>query len=155
MQFYCVIERDNYSNYTQILNYRKTFTLTLYSSKLLIHCKKFRLSSVLIPTIYLQEKIEDAALLSLIRKLPFNIASLSQKLLEELEVFTRLGLDYPAEIRYAGILSFATLVHKTMESYHVKQDYFDNIVVKYFRMYSGSYYFCILFFIIVMVFNIV
>ncbi|KAJ0170031.1 hypothetical protein K1T71_014637 [Dendrolimus kikuchii] len=83
-----------------------------------------------------KEKIEDAALLSLIRKLPFNIATYSQSLLEELEVFTRLGLDFPPDIRHAGILSFGTLLHRTMEFSVVKQDYFDNIIVKYFRMYS-------------------
>ncbi|KAG6459945.1 hypothetical protein O3G_MSEX011701 [Manduca sexta] len=83
-----------------------------------------------------KKKIEDAALLSLIRKLPHNVATLSQGLLEDLEVFTRLGLDFPQDIRHAGILSFATLVHKTMNVKDLKQDYFDNIVVKYFRMYS-------------------
>lgn len=83
-----------------------------------------------------KEKIEDAALLSLIRKLPFNIARYSQSLLEDLEVLTRLGLDFPSDIRHAGILSFGTLLHRTMEFSIVKQDYFDNIVVKYFRMYS-------------------
>ncbi|XP_075989346.1 uncharacterized protein LOC142985199 [Anticarsia gemmatalis] len=83
-----------------------------------------------------KEKIEDAALLSLIRKLPFNVAAPTQALLEELEVLSKLGLDFPPDIRHAGILSFATLLHKTMASSQVKQDYFDNIVVKYFRMYS-------------------
>ncbi|XP_045456901.1 uncharacterized protein LOC123666932 [Melitaea cinxia] len=83
-----------------------------------------------------KEKIEDATLLSLIRKLPFNVANHSQNLLEELEIFTKLGLDFPSDIRHAGILSFAVLVSKTAEARMVKQDYFDNIVVKYFRMYS-------------------
>ncbi|CAH1642126.1 unnamed protein product [Spodoptera littoralis] len=83
-----------------------------------------------------KEKVEDAALLSLIRKLPFNVAAPNQALLEELEVLSKLGLDFPPDIRHAGILSFATLLHKTMEISQVKQDYFDNIVVKYFRMYS-------------------
>ncbi|XP_048485919.1 uncharacterized protein LOC105390424 [Plutella xylostella] len=83
-----------------------------------------------------KSKIEDATLLSLVRKLPFNVANHSQQLLEELEVFTRLGLDFSEDIRYAGILSFATLVYKAAEVRRVKQDYFDNIVVKYFRMYS-------------------
>ncbi|XP_026497712.2 uncharacterized protein Cv-d [Vanessa tameamea] len=83
-----------------------------------------------------KEKIEDATLLSLIRKLPFNVANHSQNLLEELETFTKLGLDFPSDIRHAGILSFAVLVSKTAEARKVKQDYFDNIVVKYFRMYS-------------------
>ncbi|CAH0599390.1 unnamed protein product [Chrysodeixis includens] len=83
-----------------------------------------------------KEKVEDAALLSLIRKLPFNVASPTQSLLEELEVLSKLGLDFPPDIRHAGILSFATLLHKTMGTSQVKQDYFDNIVVKYFRMYS-------------------
>uniref|UniRef100_A0A2H1V365 SFRICE_022994 n=1 Tax=Spodoptera frugiperda TaxID=7108 RepID=A0A2H1V365_SPOFR len=83
-----------------------------------------------------QEKVEDAALLSLIRKLPFNVAAPNQALLEELEVLSKLGLDFPPDIRHAGILSFATLLHKAMEISQVKQDYFDNIVVKYFRMYS-------------------
>ncbi|CAK1554500.1 unnamed protein product [Leptosia nina] len=81
-------------------------------------------------------KIEDATILSLIRKLPFNVANHSQGLLEELETFTKLGLDFPPDIRYAGILSFAILAYKTAEASQVKQDYFDNIVVKYFRMYS-------------------
>ncbi|XP_050559393.1 uncharacterized protein LOC118278534 [Spodoptera frugiperda] len=83
-----------------------------------------------------KEKVEDAALLSLIRKLPFNVAAPNQALLEELEVLSKLGLDFPPDIRHAGILSFATLLHKAMEISQVKQDYFDNIVVKYFRMYS-------------------
>ncbi|XP_063898945.1 uncharacterized protein Cv-d [Helicoverpa armigera] len=83
-----------------------------------------------------KEKVEDAALLSLIRKLPFNVAAPHQALLEEMEVLSKLGLDFPPDIRHAGILSFATLLHKTMETSQVKQDYFDNIVVKYFRMYS-------------------
>ncbi|CAH2062143.1 unnamed protein product, partial [Iphiclides podalirius] len=83
-----------------------------------------------------KEKVEDAALLSLLRKLPYNVADYSQNLLEELEVFTRLGLDFPQPIRHAGILSFATLASKTMDASLVKSDYFDNIVVKYFRMYS-------------------
>ncbi|XP_073964356.1 uncharacterized protein [Choristoneura fumiferana] len=82
------------------------------------------------------EKIEDTTILSLIRKLPFNVANYSQSLLEDLEVFTKLGLDYPRDIRHAAILSFATLVHRTMEARMVKLDFFDNIVVKYFRMYS-------------------
>ncbi|XP_045530477.1 uncharacterized protein LOC123718124 [Pieris brassicae] len=81
-------------------------------------------------------KIEDAILLSLIRKLPFNVANHSQGLLEELETFTKLGLDFPLDIRHAGILSFAILVYKTAEAGQVKQDYFDNVIVKYFRMYS-------------------
>ncbi|XP_073964357.1 uncharacterized protein [Choristoneura fumiferana] len=83
-----------------------------------------------------KEKIEDTTILSLIRKLPFNVANYSQSLLEDLEVFTKLGLDYPRDIRHAAILSFATLVHRTMEARMVKLDFFDNIVVKYFRMYS-------------------
>lgn len=83
-----------------------------------------------------KKKIEDATIISIIRKLPFNIANLSQSLLEELETFTKLGLDFPAEIRHAGILSFATLVSKAAEVMKVKQDYMDTIVVKYFRMYS-------------------
>ncbi|XP_072943236.1 uncharacterized protein cv-d [Epargyreus clarus] len=83
-----------------------------------------------------REKLEEATILSLIRKLPFNVANHSQSLLEDLEVFNKLGLDFPAEIRHAGILTFATLASKTMELSRVKQDYFDNIVVKYFRMYS-------------------
>ncbi|KAM3955073.1 LOW QUALITY PROTEIN: vitellogenin-like lipoprotein [Aphomia sociella] len=83
-----------------------------------------------------KEKIEDTAILSLIRKLPFNVAKYNQELLEELEVFTKLGLDFNAEIRRAGILSFGILVHKTRAAWSVKQDYMDYIVVKYFRMYS-------------------
>ncbi|XP_073964126.1 uncharacterized protein isoform X2 [Choristoneura fumiferana] len=83
-----------------------------------------------------KDKIEDTTILSLIRKLPFNVANYSQSLLEDLEVFTKLGLDYPRDIRHAAILSFATLVHRTMEARMVKLDFFDNIVVKYFRMYS-------------------
>ncbi|XP_026749742.2 uncharacterized protein LOC113510482 [Galleria mellonella] len=83
-----------------------------------------------------KEKIEDAAILSLIRKLPFNVAIYNQALLEELEVFTKLGLDFNPEIRRAGILSFGILVHKTRAAWSVKQDYMDYIVVKYFRMYS-------------------
>ncbi|XP_045505799.1 uncharacterized protein LOC123702168 [Colias croceus] len=85
-----------------------------------------------------KSKIEDATLLSLIRKLPFNVAmgNHSQSLLEDLETFTKLGLDFPTDIRHAGILSFAILAYKTAEANQVKQDYFDNLVVKYFRMYS-------------------
>ncbi|KPJ16366.1 hypothetical protein RR48_01727 [Papilio machaon] len=83
-----------------------------------------------------KEKIEDSSLLSLLRKLPYNVADYSQSLLEELEVFTRLGLDFPPSIRHAGILSFATLASKTMDASLVKHDYFDNVVVKFFRMYS-------------------
>ncbi|CAG5033591.1 unnamed protein product, partial [Parnassius apollo] len=83
-----------------------------------------------------KEKVEDATLLSLLRKLPYNVADYSQNLLEELEVFAKLGPDFPKQIRHAGILSFATLTSKTMDASLVKQDYFDNIVVKYFRMYS-------------------
>ncbi|XP_063390632.1 uncharacterized protein LOC134676240 [Cydia fagiglandana] len=84
-----------------------------------------------------KEKIEDATILSLIRKLPFNVANYSSSLLEDLEVFTKLGLDSSREIRHAAILSFATLAHKTRRALdHEKQDLFDNIVVKYFRMYS-------------------
>lgn len=83
-----------------------------------------------------KDKIEDAALLSLIRKLPFNVATFDQSLLEELEAFTKLGPDFTAEIRHAGILSFASLLHKTIEFSLIKQDYIDNVVVKYFRMYS-------------------
>ena len=67
------------------------------------------------------------------------MAAPNQALLEELEVLSKLGLDFPHDIRHAGILSFATLLHKTMETSQVKQDYFDNIVVKYFRMYSGEF----------------
>lgn len=90
-----------------------------------------------------QAKIEDSTLLFLIRKLPFNVAmgDHSQALLEELETFTKLGLDFPQDIRHAGILSFAILASKTAEAYQVKQDYFDNLVVKYFRMYSGEFIF--------------
>ncbi|CAB3224469.1 unnamed protein product [Arctia plantaginis] len=83
-----------------------------------------------------KENVEDATLLSLIRKLPFNVAAPKQALLEELEVFSKLGLDFTPDIRHAGILSFATLLYKTMMISQVKQDYFDNMVVKYFRMYS-------------------
>ncbi|XP_059056607.1 uncharacterized protein LOC131850412 [Achroia grisella] len=84
----------------------------------------------------MKEKIEDTAILSLIRKLPFNVAIYNQALLEELEVFTKLGLDFSVEIRRAGILSFGILVHKTRAAWSVTQDYMDYIVVKYFRMYS-------------------
>ncbi|KOB67677.1 Lipoprotein amino terminal region, partial [Operophtera brumata] len=73
-------------------------------------------------------------------KLPFNVATHSQSLLEELEVLTKLELDFSADIRHAGILSFATLTHKAMEMSQVKQDYFDGVVVKYFRMYSAEAY---------------
>ncbi|XP_068626120.1 uncharacterized protein cv-d [Battus philenor] len=83
-----------------------------------------------------KDKIEDTSILSLLRKLPYNVADYSQNLLEELEVFTRLGPDFPPSIRHAGILAFATLASKTMDASLVKHDYFDNIVVKYFRMYS-------------------
>ncbi|XP_013143795.1 PREDICTED: uncharacterized protein LOC106107476 [Papilio polytes] len=83
-----------------------------------------------------KDKIEDLALLSLLRKLPYNVADYSQNLLEELEVFTRLGLDFPPSIRHAGILSFATLASKTMDASLVKHDYYDNVVIKFFRMYS-------------------
>ncbi|XP_045782029.1 uncharacterized protein LOC123878769 isoform X1 [Maniola jurtina] len=80
-----------------------------------------------------REKIEDVTLLSLIRKLPFNVDVKSQGLLEELETFSKLSMDFSQDIRHAGILTFAILVSKV---YGVKRDYFDNIVVKYFRMYS-------------------
>ncbi|XP_052745799.1 uncharacterized protein LOC112052947 [Bicyclus anynana] len=78
-------------------------------------------------------KIEPATILSLIRKLPFNVDVKSQGLLEELETFSKLSMDFSQDIRHAGILTFAVLVSKV---YGVKRDYFDNIVVKYFRMYS-------------------
>ncbi|CAH2219637.1 jg12670, partial [Pararge aegeria aegeria] len=78
-------------------------------------------------------KIESATLLSLIRKLPFNVDVKSQGLLEELETFSKLSMDFSQDVRHAGILTFAILVSKV---YGVKRDYFDNIVVKYFRMYS-------------------
>ncbi|VVC86837.1 unnamed protein product [Leptidea sinapis] len=95
-------------------------------------------SARFIKYIVVEEKknVEDAALLSLIRKLPFNVANHSQSLLEELEALSKLGLDFSVDIRHAGILSFAILAYKTAEADRVKQDYFDNIVVKYFRMYS-------------------
>ncbi|XP_048003508.1 uncharacterized protein LOC125239836 [Leguminivora glycinivorella] len=84
-----------------------------------------------------KEKIEDATILSLVRKLPFNVANYSSSLLEDLEVFTKLGLDFSRDIRHAAILSFATLAHKTRKALQQeKQDLFDNIAVKYFRMYS-------------------
>ncbi|XP_060809307.1 uncharacterized protein LOC106136572 [Amyelois transitella] len=86
-----------------------------------------------------KDKIEDAAIIALIRKIPFNIAKFNQSLLEELEVFTKLGLDFSPEIRRAGILSFATLVQKTQYTHNQAScctNYLDYIVVKYFRMYS-------------------
>ncbi|KAL4714234.1 hypothetical protein ACJJTC_009586, partial [Scirpophaga incertulas] len=82
------------------------------------------------------EKIEDSALLSLIRKLPFNTANYSQQLLQELEPLTKLGLDYPQEIRHAAILSYGTMLHQAKRGERVGIDYFDNMVVKYLRMYS-------------------
>ncbi|CAH0698589.1 unnamed protein product [Spodoptera exigua] len=84
--------------------------------------------------------IHSLDFIDLLKKLPFNVAAPNQALLEELEVLSKLGLDFPLDIRHAGILSFATLLHKTMEISQVKQDYFDNIAVKYFRMYSGKVY---------------
>ncbi|OWR42585.1 hypothetical protein KGM_215110 [Danaus plexippus plexippus] len=84
----------------------------------------------------LKDNIEDATILSLIRKLPFNIANHSQALLEDMETISKLGLDFPQEIRHAGILSFAIMVSHCVEAMKVKQDYFDSILVKYFRMYS-------------------
>ncbi|KAL0808688.1 hypothetical protein ABMA28_013119 [Loxostege sticticalis] len=83
-----------------------------------------------------KEKIEDSALIALIRKLPFTGANYTQELLQELEAFTKLGLDFPQEIRHSAILSFATLLHQTKRDGKVGDDYFDNMVVKYVRMYS-------------------
>ncbi|XP_053623161.1 uncharacterized protein cv-d [Plodia interpunctella] len=101
-----------------------------------VHCARF----VKYLVIEKKEKIEDAAIIALIRKLPFNIANFNLTLLEELEVLTKLGLDFSPEIRRAGILSFATLVQK-IQYYTNSQgtcctNYLDYIVVKYFRMYS-------------------
>ncbi|RVE46493.1 hypothetical protein evm_008843, partial [Chilo suppressalis] len=83
-----------------------------------------------------KEKVEDSALLALIRKLPFNTANYSQDLLQELEPFTKLGLDFPQEIRHAAILSFGTMLYQAKRAERVGADYFDNMVVKYLRMYS-------------------
>ncbi|XP_063837026.1 uncharacterized protein LOC135086151 [Ostrinia nubilalis] len=83
-----------------------------------------------------KEKIEDSALIAMIRKLPFTGANYTQELLQELEPFTKLGLDFPQEIRHSAILSFSTLLHQTKRDGKVGDDYFDNMVVKYVRMYS-------------------
>ncbi|XP_026331976.1 uncharacterized protein LOC113239270, partial [Hyposmocoma kahamanoa] len=80
-------------------------------------------------------KIEDATLVTLLRKLPFNLVDYNRPLLEELEVFTKLGVDFPQEIRHAGILSFATMVGKAMDA-SFDQQYFDDIYDKYLRMYN-------------------
>ncbi|XP_049883178.1 uncharacterized protein LOC126378811 [Pectinophora gossypiella] len=80
-------------------------------------------------------KIEDAMLVSLIRKLPYNILNYDRSLLQELEILSKLGQDFPQEIRHAGILSFATLVNKAMET-SFDQQYFDDIYDKYLRMYN-------------------
>ncbi|KAJ2939865.1 hypothetical protein O0L34_g6566 [Tuta absoluta] len=83
----------------------------------------------------LKNKIEDSMLVGLIRKLPYSIAVFSKGLLQELEVFTKLGPDFPQDIRHAAILSFATMVNIAMEA-DFDQEYFDDIYDKYLRMYN-------------------
>ncbi|GBP82999.1 hypothetical protein EVAR_58446_1 [Eumeta japonica] len=89
-------------------------------------------------TFFFQQSIEDTTLLSLIRKLPFNVANYSEDLLTQMEAFTILAQDFKKDIRYACILSYATLAHYTYTNGGCSADYFGNIVTKYFKMYTGG-----------------